>query len=380
MPPPHHPLDPEGYYGRLGLAPSANRAEIVTAFRTLARVFHPDVPKTGNADAFVALKQAYDILSNAGRRAAYDRSARQFVETEPPPASRPVRRAVRPRAMPDPLQAWEWRYSRQLIAVFAALAVFVCVGLFEIYSHLTNLPRVESSGIRPNAEAVEPLSAQAHRALLYGPPPIRLPGTPNFYVRPSGSPATVWREDPAQRRLVPLGQLPPFSVVQAIRLVPETGMLEILVNEKGSGFIAADRLVPGDIAAARLGYCSYNAGPPPFDGEMLEHTGTGAGTLSIENKASEPMVLKLRGAAGDVVLSVFLSPGGQVSAEALPDGDYRADYAVGEMWSRACNMFVASMHARRMRMVLHLPGDKHLTVSPDHDGAVDISAGAFVKN
>ena len=79
MLPPRPRLDPGGYYDRLGLEPAATQAEIVAAFRAKARLLHPDVPRTGNASAFVAMKQAYDVLSNAERRAAYDRAAREAI-------------------------------------------------------------------------------------------------------------------------------------------------------------------------------------------------------------------------------------------------------------------------------------------------------------
>ena len=80
MLPPRTRLDPEGYYARLGLEPAATQAEIVAAFRGKARLLHPDVPKTGNTGAFVAVKQAYDVLSNRERRAAYDRKAKAAVQ------------------------------------------------------------------------------------------------------------------------------------------------------------------------------------------------------------------------------------------------------------------------------------------------------------
>jgi molecular chaperone DnaJ len=67
MPPPRTRLDPDGYYTRLGLEPTAGPTDIVKAYRQKARVLHPDVPDTGNANAFVAVKQAYDILSNQSR-------------------------------------------------------------------------------------------------------------------------------------------------------------------------------------------------------------------------------------------------------------------------------------------------------------------------
>src|ERR1700738_4892629 len=114
MLPPRTRLDPQGYYARLGLEPVATQASIVAAFRAKARLLHPDVRKTGNAEAFVAVKQAYDVLSTRHRRAAYDREARQTApdaaapEVIVRPAS-PGRLAevLRPTQIPGlPLMIW----------------------------------------------------------------------------------------------------------------------------------------------------------------------------------------------------------------------------------------------------------------------------------
>ena len=68
--------DPAGFYERLEVDPAAAPREIVAAFRRKARILHPDVPNTGDVEAFVRMKEAYEVLGNARRRAAYDRAAR----------------------------------------------------------------------------------------------------------------------------------------------------------------------------------------------------------------------------------------------------------------------------------------------------------------
>ena len=52
------PLDPEGYYARLGVEPWSGPEAITAAWRREARLVHPDVPVTGDAAAFMELKQA----------------------------------------------------------------------------------------------------------------------------------------------------------------------------------------------------------------------------------------------------------------------------------------------------------------------------------
>ncbi|MDR3664580.1 MAG: hypothetical protein P4L86_30050, partial [Mycobacterium sp.] len=135
-------------------------------------------------------------------------------------------------------------------------------------------------------------------------------------------------------------------------------------------------LAPGDAAAARRAYCSYNSGPVPYDGEVLERRGQGSGTLRIENRALQPAVVKLRDAKGSVAEAVFLGPNGSLDLSDAPSGPFQADYAIGELWSRACNTFAAGMRAQRLNDLLILQGET-LVLPTDGTAAADISDRAF---
>jgi hypothetical protein len=262
------------------------------------------------------------------------------------------------------------------------LGAFLCLCVYQAATHLLAPRQTVLDDIKPNAASVAPLSPTAHHAVLYGPTPVRLAGTPNFYITPDVNPATLWRLDPEHNALLPISQLPPFSVVQAVRLIRQSGMLEVLVDEHSNGFISAAHLTPGNAAAARSAYCSYNAGPTPFDGELLERRGHGGGRLEMDNRAVQPAVVKLRDATDAVVLSVFLGPGGHAAFDGLPEGTYHAEFAIGELWSRACNSFAAGMRARRLDAALRLPGASRVAVAADtvESAATDIPDQSFERN
>ncbi len=62
------------YYEVLGVSRSAGDEEIKKAFRRLAKQYHPDANKEQGAEArFIEINEAYEILSDPQKRAAYDR-------------------------------------------------------------------------------------------------------------------------------------------------------------------------------------------------------------------------------------------------------------------------------------------------------------------
>lgn len=62
----------QNYYEFLQISPNAEPDTIHRVYRFLAVRFHPDNPETGDAEKFLLLKQAYDVLSDSARRCAYD--------------------------------------------------------------------------------------------------------------------------------------------------------------------------------------------------------------------------------------------------------------------------------------------------------------------
>jgi len=69
------------YYEVIGLGREANSDEVRKAYRRLARQYHPDVNSDPDAgDRFKEINEAYEVLSDREKRAAYDRFGHAGVE------------------------------------------------------------------------------------------------------------------------------------------------------------------------------------------------------------------------------------------------------------------------------------------------------------
>jgi len=59
------------FYGVLGIPKDADNAQVKSAFRNLAKAYHPD-RRGGSEQRFREISHAYETLINPARRAAYD--------------------------------------------------------------------------------------------------------------------------------------------------------------------------------------------------------------------------------------------------------------------------------------------------------------------
>ena len=82
-------MEYKDYYDTLGVERGSTQAEIKRAYRKLARKYHPDVSKASDAEErFKALGEAYEVLKDPEKRAAYDQlgaGLRGGQEFTPPP-------------------------------------------------------------------------------------------------------------------------------------------------------------------------------------------------------------------------------------------------------------------------------------------------------
>ena len=74
----------QDHYTALGLGSAATLADVKKAFRQKASFWHPDKNSaTDAAERFRAVQQAYEVLSDADRRQAYDDNRRRNLLDSP---------------------------------------------------------------------------------------------------------------------------------------------------------------------------------------------------------------------------------------------------------------------------------------------------------
>jgi DnaJ-class molecular chaperone len=81
----------KSYFAILGISPDADVDEIRSAYRRLAKAYHPDY-YTGSSSKFRDIQEAYSVLGNSHRRREYEQNIKKAM-----PAA-----VVRPAGYPEP--------------------------------------------------------------------------------------------------------------------------------------------------------------------------------------------------------------------------------------------------------------------------------------
>ena len=91
---------PKNYYIILGIPSKSSQEDIKTAYRRLAKEFHPDLYGE-NHSPFLNIQEAYSVLSDPIRRRAYDATleptrGKKHIFSQPEPMGRPYMEEIEP--------------------------------------------------------------------------------------------------------------------------------------------------------------------------------------------------------------------------------------------------------------------------------------------
>jgi molecular chaperone DnaJ len=93
--------DSRGYYATLGVPEKAHYQEIKHSYRKLARKYHPDRNRSAHAEDMIKkINAAFEVLSDEGKRAEYDKAG--FVSEIYDPEPTPETAVNIPSARPPP--------------------------------------------------------------------------------------------------------------------------------------------------------------------------------------------------------------------------------------------------------------------------------------
>lgn len=91
------------YYALLEVSRDASLAQIKRSYRRLVRLYHPDVNKQARQDRIRQLNEAYEVLGDLTKRAAYDALLLQEMRNA---ALQELLRRQREEAQRQPRMTW----------------------------------------------------------------------------------------------------------------------------------------------------------------------------------------------------------------------------------------------------------------------------------
>ena len=113
-----------------------------------------------------------------------------------------------------------------------------------------------------------------------------------------------------------------------------------------AGYVARAYVMQGSGEAPRRAYCRSIAGARPENGEILAGEGNGRHVVRVTNGHAKDVLFKLKDSAGRTRLAFYVVAGQTAEIGGVPDGEYRLMFASGDGFSRGCNRFIDTMHAK----------------------------------
>lgn len=134
-----------------------------------------------------------------------------------------------------------------------------------------------------------------------------------------------------------------FSTVQVMDSVADGEWARILTPSGVTGYVPARYLFggPGDESKSR--WCTDQKGDPLHTGDILIRRTGGEHLLAIKNDTDHDVIVRLKTQNGRTLLAFFMAAGSDTVVNGIPSGTFRAVFAIGRDYSRACGVFLEDM-------------------------------------
>ena len=144
-----------------------------------------------------------------------------------------------------------------------------------------------------------------------------------------------------------LATIRPFQNFHVLAGWATAGFERVITDAGTVGFIPKAAIIFGDGMADLKRRC-FPFGPVSLtNGLILRETRIGPHTLKTTNGLSSDAVVKLRDTAGRTVVSFYVTAGGVVTIDSVPEGTFTIEFATGREFSPYCGYFLSDMSSRR---------------------------------
>jgi hypothetical protein len=134
-----------------------------------------------------------------------------------------------------------------------------------------------------------------------------------------------------------------FTTVQVMDSAAGGEWARILTPGGITGYVPSRYLFGGPGDEQRTRWCIDQKGPDPQNGEVLIRRSGGEHRLTVSNATGKDLVVRLKTPNGQTLLGFFVKADASAVINDIPDGTFRAVFASGESYSRACGTFLDAM-------------------------------------
>ncbi|MDR3440773.1 DnaJ domain-containing protein [Telmatospirillum sp.] len=134
-----------------------------------------------------------------------------------------------------------------------------------------------------------------------------------------------------------------FATVQVMDSSADGEWARILTPNGVTGYVPARYLFGGEGEISKNRWCREQKGGPLHTGDILLRRTGGEHRLSVQNSTGMDVVVRLKTQNSRTLLSFFMAGGSEAIIDGIPDGTFRAVFATGRDYSRACGVFLGGM-------------------------------------